>query len=153
MLLNIYRPTSAPEFDFEANFVNSLGIISWCMPSPVSITLTTTTKKTNFYDSYLSNFELIPYHSEGIPLPSKLSSSQLDYLNIRLKGNLEFIAKFNPRLLLFNGNPWYVLLIKHNLVKEYQKVQISKLLIYTSSKQKASQVCCLTSFSNGIFGE
>jgi DNA-binding Lrp family transcriptional regulator len=30
-------------------------------------------------------------------------------------------------LLLFNGNPWYVLLIKHNLVNKYDKVQVSKL--------------------------
>ena len=63
--------------------------------------------KWDLFDSYLTNLELIPYHSEGITLPSKLSSSQLDYMNIRLKGNLDFITKFNPKLLLFNGNPWY----------------------------------------------
>ena len=81
--------------------------------------------KWDLFDFYQSNLELIPYHSEGITLPSKLSSSQLDYMNIRLKGNLDFITKFNPKLLLFNGNPWYVLLIKHNLIREYNKIQIS----------------------------
>ena len=42
MLLDIYKPKPVPELDFEANFVNSLGIISWCIPSPVSTILTTT---------------------------------------------------------------------------------------------------------------
>ena len=46
-------------------------------------------------------------------------------MNIRLKGNLDFITKFNPKLLLFNGNPWYLLLIKHNLIREYNKIQVS----------------------------
>ena len=42
MHLDIYRPKPVPEFDLETNFVNSLGIISWFMPSPVSTILTTT---------------------------------------------------------------------------------------------------------------
>jgi hypothetical protein len=84
--------------------------------------------KWDLFDYYLTNLELIPYHSEGITLPSKLSSAQLDYLKFRLRANLDFITKFKPKLLLFNGNPWYVLLIKHNVVREYLKVQISKLL-------------------------
>lgn len=67
-------------------------------------------------------------HSEGITLPSILSSAQLDYLKFRLRANLDFITKFKPKLLLFNGNPWYVLLIKHNIVREYHKAQVSKLL-------------------------
>jgi hypothetical protein len=44
-----------------------------------------------------------------------------------LGSNLDFITKFRPRLLLFNGNPWYVLLIKHDLVTNYDRVQVSKL--------------------------
>lgn len=42
MHLDMYRPKPVPEFDLETNFVNSLGIISWFMPSPVSTILTTT---------------------------------------------------------------------------------------------------------------
>jgi hypothetical protein len=83
--------------------------------------------KWDIFDSYLTNLQLIPYHSEGLTLPSKLSSPQLDYLKTRLRSNLDFITKFRPRLLLFNGNPWYILLIKHNLVTNYDKVQVSKL--------------------------
>jgi hypothetical protein len=36
--------------------------------------------KRDLFDSYLTNLELIPYHSEGISLPAK-SSPQIDYLN------------------------------------------------------------------------
>jgi hypothetical protein len=54
------------------------------------------------FDYYLTNLELIPYHSEGITLPSKLSSAQLDYLKFRFRANLDFITKFKPKLLLFN---------------------------------------------------
>jgi hypothetical protein len=59
--------------------------------------------KWDLFDSYLTNLELIPYHSEGITLPSRLSSPQRDYLGIRLRDNLDFITKFNPKLLLFHG--------------------------------------------------
>jgi hypothetical protein len=69
---------------------------------------------------------LIPYHSEGIALPSILSLSQLNYLKNRLRANVDFITKFKPKMLLFNGNPWYVLLIKHDLVERFRKVQVSK---------------------------
>jgi hypothetical protein len=83
--------------------------------------------KWDLFDSYLTNLELVPYHQEGLTLPSKLLSSQLDYLKFRLRANLDFITKFEPKLLLFNGNPGYVLLIKHNVVRKYHKVEVSKL--------------------------
>jgi uncharacterized pyridoxamine 5'-phosphate oxidase family protein len=95
---------------------------------------------------------LIPYHSEGITLPSKLSSSQLDYLMIRLRGNLDFITKFNPKLLLFNGNPWYVLLIKHKFIREYHKVQISKLFNIYFFEAEGIPSVLFDKFFNGIFG-
>jgi hypothetical protein len=81
--------------------------------------------KWELFESYLTNLELIPYHSEGITLPSKFSSSQWDYLRVRLKSSLDFITKF--KLLIFNGSPWYIILIKYNLVNKYHKVQVSKL--------------------------
>jgi hypothetical protein len=76
-------------------------------------------------DAYLTNIELIPYHSEGISLPSYFSKTQLSYLITRFENSLNFIVKFGPKLLIFNGNPWYVLLIKHGLIKEYEKVMIT----------------------------
>ncbi|HKG41771.1 MAG TPA: hypothetical protein VKA98_06505 [Nitrososphaeraceae archaeon] len=59
-------------------------------------------------------------------MPNKLSTSQLDYLRSRLTSNLNFITAFKPKLFIFNGGTWYVLLMKHDLVKEYQKVPVSK---------------------------
>jgi hypothetical protein len=55
------------------------------------------------FDKYLANIELIPYHSEGISLPSNFSSSQLAYLTERYKARLEFIKRYNPKLIIFNG--------------------------------------------------
>ena len=49
---------------------------------------------------------------------------QLDYLRSSLTNNLNFITAFKPKLFIFNGSTWYVLLIKHDLVNEYQKVPV-----------------------------
>jgi len=38
----------------------------------------------------------------------------------------ESLISYGPSAELA-GNPWYVLLIKHNLIREYHKVQVSKL--------------------------
>jgi hypothetical protein len=78
------------------------------------------------FDSYLCNVELIPYHSSSLSLPSRLSTAQLEYLMNSFNNSLDFITEFKKaKLFLFNGNPWYVLLIKHGIIKEY-KVQILK---------------------------
>ena len=74
------------------------------------------------FDTYLTNIELIPYHSEGISLPSQLSEDQLNYLTTRFKNSMNFIVKHRPKLFIFNGSPWYVLLIKHRLIYYYEKV-------------------------------
>jgi hypothetical protein len=43
MLLEINNPKPVPPVsDFDANFLNSLGNISGCIPVPVSLTLTIT---------------------------------------------------------------------------------------------------------------
>jgi len=83
------------------------------------------------FDTYLANIELIPYHSEGISLPSDLSEPQLQYLKTRYNNSLEFITQYNPKLLIFNGKVWSVLLIKNNLIEGYERVEISsKFNIY-----------------------
>jgi hypothetical protein len=51
------------------------------------------------FDMYLVNLELIPYHSEGITLPSKLSKPQLEYIKRRFETNLNFIIQFRPNYL------------------------------------------------------
>jgi hypothetical protein len=62
---------------------------------------------------------------EGISLPSTLSESQLEYLKTRYKMSLEFITGYNPKLLIFNGKIWYVLLIMNNLIESYKRMEIS----------------------------
>jgi hypothetical protein len=62
--------------------------------------------KWRLFDKYLANIELIPYHSEGISLPSNFSSFQLAYLTERYKVGLEFIMRSSPKLLIFYGNTW-----------------------------------------------
>ena len=84
--------------------------------------------KWRLFDKYFANIELIPYHSEGISLPSDFSSVQLAYLTERYKNGLEFIRRHNPRLLIFNGNIWRNLLVKNNLVQVDEKIPITQQL-------------------------
>ena len=65
--------------------------------------------KWKLFDRYISNLELIPYHSSGLTLPSKFDTLQFDYVNQRLQRNIRFARKFKPSLFVFNGNAWYVI--------------------------------------------
>ena len=108
--------------------------------------------KWSLFDTYLTNIELIPYHSEGISLPSHLSEDQLNYLTTRFKNSVNFIIKHRPKLFVFNGNPWYVLLIKHRLIDDYEKFLLCRSLTFISLNYKIFHVCCLTSSFKDIFG-
>ena len=55
ILLEIYNPKPVPEFDLVANLVNSLGIISGCIPSPVSLTAI----MTSWFSSLLFLFSVV----------------------------------------------------------------------------------------------
>jgi hypothetical protein len=70
--------------------------------------------------------ELIPYHSTGITFPTFLSKTQLEYLLPRFKNSIDFIVKYKPKLFIFNGSPWYILLIKNNIIKTFDKVLLTK---------------------------
>jgi hypothetical protein len=82
-------------------------------------------RKWELFDKYLCNLELIPYHSEGIVLPSRLTDKQFEYLENRFNSNIKFIREFNPKLLIFNGKIWKTLLINHSLIQEFVKVPIT----------------------------
>jgi hypothetical protein len=133
------------EHKFESPYYTALGHLL------AGLTGAQDKSKWDIFDSYLTNLELIPYHSEGLTLPSRLSS-HLDYLQTRLRRSIDFITKFRPRLFLFNGNPWYVLLVKNSLVNKYYKVQVSKLFNLYFFELEVSQVYYLTNFFKGIFG-
>jgi hypothetical protein len=45
--------------------------------------------------------------------------------------SLDFITRFKPKLLIFNGKIWHVLLITNNLIDTYERIKISaKFNIY-----------------------
>jgi hypothetical protein len=115
LYLNFFRYFSDQKF--ESPYYTALGHLL------AGLTGDENKSKWDLFDLYLTNLELIPYHSEGISLPAK-KSSQIDYLNYRLRSNLDFIIGYKPKLLLFNGKPYHVLLIEHNLIREYQKVEV-----------------------------
>ena len=72
------------------------------------------------------------FKTNGVCLiPSHLSEDQLNYLTTRFKNSMNFIVKHRPKLFIFNGSPWYVLLIKHRLIYYYEKVPVtSKFNLY-----------------------
>ena len=83
--------------------------------------------KWKLFDRYISNLELIPYHSSGLTLSSKFDTLQFDYVNQRLQRNIRFARKFKPSLFVFNGNAYtYVILIKHGFIRNYEKVEITE---------------------------
>jgi hypothetical protein len=133
--------------EFESPYYTSL----WQLLS--GLTEEQKKSKWELFDSYLTNLELIPYHSQGITLPNKFTTRQLDYLTSRLTNNLNFITAFKPKLFIFNGSAWHILLIKHDLVKEYQNVPISKLFnIYFFEIQGVPSVLFDKFFSRHYWG-
>ena len=58
-------------------------------------------------------------------MPSKLADSQLNYLVQRFEENINFIINFKPKLFIFNGSPWHSLLIKDEIITEFEKVPIT----------------------------
>lgn len=80
-------------------------------------------EKWKFFESHLTNMELIPYHSRGITIPSILNDHQLNYLIDRLEENINFIVNFKPKLFIFNGSTWYTLLIKTGSSQILRKFQ------------------------------
>ncbi|MGI0033252.1 MAG: hypothetical protein ACRD97_08285 [Nitrososphaeraceae archaeon] len=107
--------------EFESPYYTAL----WHLLSGLTGTNIPKERKWDLFDKYLCNLELIPYHSEGISLPSILTAKQFEYLKNRYKSNIEFIEPYNPKLYIFNGRIWKTLLIKPNLIKEYVKVPVS----------------------------
>jgi hypothetical protein len=82
--------------------------------------------KWKLFDRYISNLELIPYHSGGMTLPINFNTLQLDYISQRFKNNLRFARTHKPSLIIFNGNVWYILLIKYGFIQNYEKVKVTE---------------------------
>jgi hypothetical protein len=100
---------------FESHYYTAL----WYLLSGLTGTDYPIKRKWSLFDKYLCNFELIPYHSEGIAFPTILDEKQLEYLQNRFTNNIEFIKEFNPKLLIFNGKIWKTLLTDCKLTEHY----------------------------------
>ncbi len=82
--------------------------------------------KWDFFNQNVTNLNLFPYHSKGFSLSKHLSDKEIDILEERLRSLLDFIIKYSPRIFIFNGKPWEILLINQGIVKNYKKVKINK---------------------------
>lgn len=80
----------------------------------------------DYYHKYLLNIDLIPYHSTSFGISSKLSEEQKEYFKKRFESNLKFLKTIKTKLIIFNGNPFYLLLIKNGLVKHDKKIRLNK---------------------------
>ena len=107
----------------------------------------------DFYQNNLINLNLIPYHSKGISLPSKFSEKQLTYLKESYFSQLDFIEPFQPKLFLFNGNPWYKFLIENHIITNFEKIQITpKFNIYFFKISSTPAVLFDKFFTSHFFG-
>lgn len=81
--------------------------------------------KWELFEKYLTNIELVPYHSRGIHITSLLTEYQFRYLNERFKESVNFVIQYRPRHFIFNGNPWHTLLIKNNIITEFERGKLT----------------------------
>lgn len=86
-------------------------------------------------------------------LPANFNPLQLEYINQRFRNNLRFARKHESRLFIFNGNTWYVLLIKHGLIQNYQKVKVTEKFNIYFFEIEGNHRYYLTDSFKGIFGE
>ncbi|WP_458744680.1 hypothetical protein [Candidatus Nitrosocosmicus sp. T] len=108
---------------FESSYYTSLWyLLTGLTNNPIEHKIN---NKWKFFDSYLTNMELIPYHSRGIALPIILNNYQPNYLSERLDENINFIIHFEPKLFIFNGSTWYTLLIRNGIITDFEKVSIT----------------------------
>lgn len=111
------------KMEFESPYYTSLWyLLTGLMNNPKEYKIN---DKWKFFNSYLTNMELIPYHSRGIALPIRLNNSQLNYLTERLDENINFIHCFKPKLFIFNGSTWHTLLIRNGIITDFEKISIT----------------------------
>jgi len=84
----------------------------------------------DIFQQHITNLNLLPYHSRAINLPSKFSIRQWYYLTHNLWSMINFVLNYKPKLFVFDGKPWYGLLIKHRLIHRYKKRRIKGMNIY-----------------------
>ena len=90
----------------------------------------------SYNQKHIINIELIPYHSTHFRISSNLTEEQKSYFKNRFESNINFSKKLNIKLMIFNGNPFYLLLIKNNLIQYNKKIKLNKYVnMYTFKVQ------------------
>lgn len=80
----------------------------------------------DYYHKHLISIELIPYHSISFGISSELNKEQKLYFEKRLNASIDFLKKIKVKLVIFNGSPFYLLLIKNNLINYDKKIKINE---------------------------
>lgn len=80
----------------------------------------------DYYQKHIINIELIPYHSTCFGISNTLTEEQKAYFEFRLNSNINFLKDLNVKLMIFNGNPFYLLLIKNQLIQYDKKINLNK---------------------------
>ncbi len=80
----------------------------------------------DYYHKHIINIELIPYHSTCFGISNHLTDEQKSYFKSRFESDLNFLKKIKVKLMIFNGNPFYLLLIKNNLIKYDKKINLNE---------------------------
>jgi len=107
----------------------------------------------DFFHDNVVNLNLIPYHSKTLSMPAKFTKTQLAYLKESYFSQLEFAQTIQPRLYIFNGNPWYRLLIENNIINDFEKIQITpKFNIYFFKIGSVTAILFDKFFTSHFFG-
>jgi hypothetical protein len=80
----------------------------------------------DYYQKHIINIELIPYHSTCFGISNNLTEQQKLYFKNRFESDINFLKKLNIKLMIFNGNPFYLILIQNNLIKYDKKFKLNK---------------------------
>lgn len=89
------------------------------------ISLSTDDQKWNYYDKNLISIDLVPYHSGGFGLPSKLSFDQDKYLNKRFDSCFDFIRGVQHKLVIMNGKAFHTLLKGNVRLVNHQTLKLT----------------------------
>lgn len=90
----------------------------------------------DYYQKHIINIELIPYHSTCFGISNQLTEEQKLYFKSRLNSGIHLLKRLNVKLILFNGNPFHLILIKNNLIYYDHKINLNKYVnMYTFKVQ------------------
>jgi len=109
--------------------------------------------KWDFFHNQFTALNMIPYASKGISLPARFNPEQFAYIKKRFEMLIVHAITKNPRLLIFNGNPWYRFLIDGKIVKDFEKVEVTpKFDLYFFKVGNTNAILFSKFFTSHFFG-